>query len=282
MPTSVIPPTDTRWFFRPVINELIDLLERLPADGWERPTVAGAWRVRDVVAHLVDSTLRRLSFHRDRHPPPAPSDPVASDSDLLRFINGLNAEWVAATKRLSPTVLGRLYSVAGLELADFFEERSLTEPPLFPVSWAGEDGNAGWLDIGREFTEQWHHQMQVRDAVGAAPLGNPAWLRAGLVTSVRSLPHAYRATSAEPGTSVVIEITGDAGGIFTLRRDEERWHILSGEDRSIAAARAAMSDDTAWRLLFNALSREQIEARIQQAGDAQFLEPLLRARSVIV
>ena len=280
MPTSVIPPTDTRWFFRPVINELIDLLERLPADGWERSTVAGSWRVRDVVAHLVDSTLRRLSFHRDRHSPPAPSQPVASD--LLRFINGLNAEWVAATKRLSPTVLVRLYSVAGLELADFFEECSLTDPPLFPVSWAGEDGNAGWLDIGREFTEQWHHQMQVRDAVGAAPLGNPAWLRAVLLTAVRGLPHAYRATSAEPGTSLVIEIIGDAGGIFTLRRDEERWHILSGEDRSIAAARATMSDDTAWRLLFNALPREDAKAKVRTEGDVGLLEPLFRARSVIV
>lgn len=43
------------------------------------------------------------------------------------------------------------------------------------MSWAGEDGDAGWLDIGREFTEQWHHQMQIRDAVGAAPLPDPAW-----------------------------------------------------------------------------------------------------------
>ena len=27
--------------------------------------MAGAWRVRDVVAHLLDTALRRLAFHRD-------------------------------------------------------------------------------------------------------------------------------------------------------------------------------------------------------------------------
>ena len=37
-----------------------------------RPTVAGEWRVRDVVAHILDGSLRRLSFHRDGQTPPAP------------------------------------------------------------------------------------------------------------------------------------------------------------------------------------------------------------------
>ena len=282
MPTRAIPPTDTRPFFRPVVNELIDLLEPLPVEAWERPTVAGSWRVRDVVTHLLDSTLRRLSFHRDRHPPPSPARPITSAADFVTFINALNAEWVAATQRISPAMLFRLYAVAGVELADFFERSSMDDPALFTVSWAGEDGDAGWLDVGREFTEQWHHQMQIRDALDAGPLRDPAWLRAVLLVAVRGLPHAFREAAARPDTSMVIEITGDAGGIFTLRRNEQRWHILSGEGDLVADARAVMSDDTAWRLLFNALSRDQADARVRTYGKIELLEPLFRARSVIV
>ena len=42
------------------------------------------------------------------------------------------------------------------------------------------------------------------------------------------------------------------------------------------------SADTAWRLLFNALSPEQIGERVIVTGDASLAVPLLRARSVIV
>ena len=61
-----LPITDTRLAFRPLYREIVDLLRTLTAEDWERPTIARAWRVRDVVAHLLDTMLRRLSFHRDR------------------------------------------------------------------------------------------------------------------------------------------------------------------------------------------------------------------------
>jgi hypothetical protein len=44
-----------------------------------------------------------------------------------------------------------------------------------------------------------------------------------------------------------------------------------------------MSDDTAWRLLFNALPLESAGERfLTRSGDAALFGPLLRARSVIV
>src|SRR5260370_38136564 len=58
VPLSALPRTDTRELFRPVSSELVTLLRALPASEWQRPTVAGSWRVREVVAHLVDVTCR--------------------------------------------------------------------------------------------------------------------------------------------------------------------------------------------------------------------------------
>jgi uncharacterized protein (TIGR03083 family) len=281
MPLAPLPPTDTRPFFRPVSRELVALLRGLTAEAWDKPTIAGAWRVRDVVAHILDGSLRRVSFHRDRHTPPAPASPPGSEREFVAFMNGLNAQWVETARRLSPRLLVDLYEPVAAALADFFESLPDDAPALFPVSWAGEAESAGWFDVGREFTELWHHQAQVRDAVGAPPLAEPAWLSAVLLIALRGLPHAYRDTKAASGQAVTIEITGPAGGVFTLLRDAERWTLLSGLEAS-ESARASMSDDSAWRLLFNALTPEQAGTLVTRTGDAGLLGPLLKARSVIV
>ena len=149
MATRLIPPTDTRSFFRPVANQLVDLLRGLPADAWDRPTSAGSWRVRDVVAHLIDTSIRRVSFQRDRHTPPASPRPGSSEEEFVRFINAQNAEWVTASKRISGTMLTRLYSVVGVELAEFFEQCAFDAPALFPVSWAEKMATpGGWTSAG--------------------------------------------------------------------------------------------------------------------------------------
>ena len=281
MPLVSIPPTDTRRLFRPVASELVALLRTLPAEAWDRPTVAGTWRVRDVVAHLVDVSMRRLSFHRDRHTPPAPAQPPLTERDFVAFINGLNAQWVEAARRISPRMLTDLYEVVGAALADFTESFPDNGPALFAVSWAGEEKSEGWFDLGREFTELWHHQTQVRDAVMAPPLRDPAWLHAVLLIALRGLPHAFRETRVATGQTLTIEITGAAGGVWTLRRDDGGWTLWAGQE-SGESARVTMSDDTAWRLLFNALSAERADSLVARSGDAVLFGPLLRARSVIV
>ena len=69
--------------------------------------------------------------------------------------------------------------------------------------------------------------------------------------------------------------------MWTLRREETGFRLWAGED-SGEAARATMSDDTAWRVLFNALSPGRAEALVVRSGDPALTAPLLRARSVIV
>jgi uncharacterized protein (TIGR03083 family) len=281
MPLLPVPPTDTRPFFRPVARALVDLLRGLPADAWDKPTIAGAWRVRDVVAHILDGTLRRVSFHRDGLTPPAPEPTPRTEREFVAFIDDLNRRWVDAARRMSPRVLTDLYELAGMALADFVETLPDDAPALFPVSWAGEAESAGWFDIGREFTELWHHQAQVREAVGAPALADPQWLHAVLVIALRGLPHAYRDIPATPGQAVTIAITGAAGGVFTLLRDETRFRLWAGEAPG-EAARVTMSDDTAWRLFFNALPPARADELVERRGDPALSAPLLRARSVIV
>lgn len=275
------PIVDTRGYFRPVTAELVRLLRQLEPQHWHKPTLAGSWRVRDVTSHLVDTICRRLSFHRDALTPPPPRQPITSEQDFVAFINGLNKAWVDATERLSPRVLTDLFEKMSGELADFMEALPLDTPALFPVSWAGEQQSAGWFDVGREFTELWHHQQQIRLAVDATPLADPRYLHAVIAIAMRGLPHAYRDVPAAGGASLALLVEGDSGGEWTLQRDRQRWTLWQGRDGT-PTTMVRVSDDNAWRLLFNALREPQATAALEIIGDAALARPLLAARSVIV
>lgn len=281
MALSSLAPTDTRTLFRPVSSKLVALLRTLQAEDWQRPTIAGTWLVRDVVAHLADVTLRRLSFHRDGMPPPPPPRPIRSDRDFVEFINWLNAGWVAAARRLSPRVLTDLFEQASSDLAGWFERLPLDAPALFGVSWAGEQSSEGWFDVGREFTELWHHQEQIRIAVGARSLDDPRYLRAVIEIAVRGLPHAFREARPEPGQTVLLDVSGPAGGQWTLAGEAERWVLHAGQPAS-ATTRIRLSDDAAWKLLFNALDEREAREAVEIDGLPDLASPLLRARSVVV
>jgi uncharacterized protein (TIGR03083 family) len=275
-----LPVVDTRPLFRPLIAEIVSFFRGLSSDDWLRPTVAGSWRVHDVAAHLLDTALRRLSFGRDRWQSPTGPRLTGAEPDFVARINELNAVWIRAADRLSPRVLTDLYAIAGEGLANWFENAKLDEPAGLSVSWAGESRSTAWLDIGREFTEVWHHGAQIRDAVGAGPFPDPSWLRAVLEIALHALPHAYGRLHGDPGLAVIVEIAGPAGGTWTLRYDR-RWEIEEGESRR-AAARATIEDEAAWRLWFNALPPVAAEQAVRIEGDPSLVRPLLSARSVIV
>ena len=147
------------------------------------------------------------------------------------------------------------------------------------MSWAGEADSAGWFDVGREFTELWHHQEQIRLAVGAPSLDDGRYLRATLEIALRGLPYAFREAACAAGQTLLIDISGPSGGTWTLVRDADRWTLYQGMPAS-ATTRVRLSDTNAWKLLFNALS--QPESAVAVEGDRALAGPLLSARSVIV
>ena len=281
MPLTPLPVVDTRSFFRPVSSALVAILRGLQPGDWERPTLAGTWTVRDITAHLVDVTFRRVSFQRDRLVPPPPPFAIQSERDFVRFINGLNHEWVSVTRRFSPQVLTELFDLASTDLARLVESQPLDALSLFGVSWAGEETSEGWFDIGREFTELWHHQMQIRLAVGAAAVDDPRYLKAILDLSLRALPHVYRDVTAAEGATLVVQADGPSGGVWTLRRDAQAWTLWGGRPDH-ADADVRLSAEAAWKLLYNALPEAAATRALIIAGDAALAAPLVRARAIVI
>lgn len=275
-----LAPCDTVPLFRPLAAELVAVLRGLSADDWLRPTVAGHWRVRDVAAHLLDGQLRKISAQRDGHHTP-PSRPIESAADLARFVNDLNAGGVSYGARLSPQVLTGLLEHAGQQFAELVARLDPDAPALYGVSWAGEQSSTNWMDTGREYTEHWHHQMQIRDAVGHPRLLEPRWMEPLLDVSVRALPHAYAGLAAPPGSVVTLTVTGETTGAWSLLRDAGGWRLRRGRPAAPDTMVTITADD-AWRMFYNALSGEALRQRVRVEGNADLAAPLLRARSVVV
>ena len=139
----------------------------------------------------------------------------------------------------------------------------------------------GMFRRGRDFPELWHHQQQIRMAVRAESLRDPRYLHAVLDLGVHALPHAYRAVVTEAGQTVAIDVTGAAGGEWTLVRDADRWSLWRGAPDA-ETTRVRVDQEAAWRLLFNALPEADAAHALRITGRAELAQPLLRARSVIV
>lgn len=275
-----VDPIFVAELFGELHEELLGLLRSLSDEDWYKPTVAASWQVRDIAAHLLDSDIRRLSFQRDRAPMVPPETPIENYRDLVGFLNQLNAEWVKAAKRISPPLLIEFLEVTGAQVTELFKSLDPFGPALFGVAWAGEEGSQNWFDIAREYTEKWHHQQQIRDAVGAPALTSRRWLFPVLDAFLRGLPHTYRETTAEEGARIVLTITGEAGGEWTLSREGGAWKLYSGGSETPACA-IRMDQDTAWRLLTKGLSRDIAAARVEITGDNRLGEPILGMLSVM-
>src|SRR3954468_16031379 len=218
-PTPVVPVFLADLF--PALHaELMTLLRGLQPEDWARPTSCARWSVQDIVAHLLDTALRRLSFGRDRRIA-APGGTIRSYAELVAYLNELNAEWVTAMRRLSPRLLTDLTDWVGPELHRYLDTLDPHGAATFGVAWAGQEESANWFDIGREYTERWLHQQQIREAVGATPLTSKKWLHPTLDIFIRALPFTYREVDSEVGRGMRIEIQGEAGGSWTLARTGE-------------------------------------------------------------
>lgn len=253
---------------------LLEVLASLSEEEWDRPTVCDGWTVHDVVVHLLGGYAGNLSRRRDRF-----TKATLPDGDgLADRINRFNAVWVEAVRRLSPRVLIALIDQLGEELDAYFASIDPSELGG-AVAWAGGGPAPVWLDIAREFTEHWHHQQHIRDAVGRPALDSARLLHPVLATFVFALPATFRDVAAPEGTTVALTIAGPAVGDWTVIK-EGAWKLFQGAPVN-PDARAAMPQEIAWCLFTKGIAPERARAAARVEGNARLVNRLFEAVAII-
>ena len=270
---------DTVHLFPVLDLQLIELLRSLEPGDWNKRTLAKQWNVKDIAAHLLDGNMRTLSFVRDGHSAP-PDREIHSYRDLVDFLNQLNADWVTAYKRVSPQVLIQQLEITGKE---YSRQIALLDPDadaIFSVAWAGEQTSKNWFHVAREYTEKWHHQQQIRDAVGIAGIMTKELFYPMIATFMRGLPHTYRDTMADRGTTVHMKINTEIGGDWFLVKKETGWE-LSTEAGPAADVSLVLEPDTAWKLFTKGVRPENITDQVSISGDEKLARVALELVAVM-
>ena len=256
-------------------GELVGLLRGFDAKQWAKPTACAGWSVKDVAAHLLDGHMRRLSLCRDGH------SIAFEGGDLGAWLNGLNAQWVGATRRLSARVLVELHELYGPQVMEFWRGLDPRGKAFFAVGWAGEAESEVWFDCARDFTEHWHHQQQIREATGSASLMNREYYPVVLSILMRSVPVAY--AGVDEAAVVGIAAIGEAGGEWTLERrgDKSRWEIREGRASAGTDCRIEMAERDVWLLFTKKLTPGEAAGRARVTGDRRWAEPFFGSRAVM-
>ena len=273
-----LAPIFTADLFPEIEQKLVDLLRSLTSDDWDRQTLAPKWKVRHVVAHLLDTQLRKLSLARDKYFADSPQ--ISSPQDLVDFINRLNAEGVALYSRLSPAVLISLMEIASRESYEFHRSLDPYAKAMFSVSWAGESESQNWFDTARELTERWHHQQQIREAVGKPGIMAPRLYHAVLDCFVRVLPFAYRDVQAPPGSLVEVRVSGDSGGSWYLYREENGWKLITRSEGTKLAS-IDIPQEIAWRVFTKGIRPEEASQKVKWEGDRDSALHVLKAVAIV-
>jgi uncharacterized protein (TIGR03083 family) len=298
MKMHTIQPIHTIELFPPLSRELITLLEQLSADDWAKHTACAEWNVKQVALHLLGGTMGRLSKKRAELLIPKDlvneyaflfrvkdqleraGKPIDTFAELVQWINSSNAEWVRATDALDPSVLIRLVQVSDAQLYAHFKQLDPHAQAGISVLWAGETRSLHWFDIAREYTEKWLHQQHIRQAVNAPILDTREFLHPVLDTFLRALPHTYRNVQAPDGTAIVLQITGQAGGDWSLLRQDDAWVLYSGSAAN-PSARVSIPQDWAWRIFTKGASLQDSRAQIRVEGDERLGVEVLRMVSIM-
>jgi uncharacterized protein (TIGR03083 family) len=272
-------PIHTIFLFPALDRKLIELLRSLSPEEWNKPTRAKLWTVKDIATHLLDGNFRTLSMSRDAYFGENTRN-INSHHDLVTYLNQLNADWVKATKRLSPQVLIELLESTG----QFYYAHLKTLEPfaraIFSVGWAGEETSPNWFHIAREYTEKWHHQQQIREAVQQPGITSRDLYHPVLETFMRAMPHTYRNVEASAETQVRITITGEAGGSWGLKRTVSGW-VLTPAQEIVNNTEITITQEVAWKLFTKGLTAEEAAGSVRIEGDTALGEPMLAAVAVM-
>ncbi|MCV7067159.1 maleylpyruvate isomerase family mycothiol-dependent enzyme [Mycolicibacterium farcinogenes] len=267
---------DVRQLFPVERHALLSLLETLQPPDWARPTVCPGWAVQDIVAHILNDYMRRLSGSRDGYAGAS----FADDETLPAYLARVNGEFVRAMRQCSPEMMIDLLAHLGPQLDAVWADIGMDGAAHLNVSWAGSQTSPAWLDVARDYTEFWVHQQQIRDAVSQAGADDPGLLNPVLVTFLHAVPVALRDQPRPSGTAVEVEVTGPAGGRWAVISDGAQWD-LTAESKHDPVATMRMDQDTLWRLASRGITVEQGRARAELSGDRQLAEAAAALLAVV-
>ncbi|MDP1792588.1 MAG: maleylpyruvate isomerase N-terminal domain-containing protein [Acidimicrobiales bacterium] len=257
-------------------TRLLELLNDLGDDDWQRPTSCPGWTVLDLVAHLLGDDVGLISRKRDNYSGVFPDDNISEDG-FIDWLDDFQISWVRAARRASPRLVTELLEWTAPRLVSMFDAQDLTARSAH-VTWAGPDLAPVWLDQLRELSEYWIHRQQILEAVDR-PIDLDAVLLRPILLGLRwAWPYRLSLADADVQGAIQIRIGDPIGEQWTLTGRNGDWQFTDDSADDVIV-HASLTADQAWRMLTSNL-REPFE-QLDISGDPRIVDVLRNTRAII-
>jgi uncharacterized protein (TIGR03083 family) len=253
-------------------TDVVGLLRALDEAEWERPTDLPGWNVRAVAAHLA---------HLESELAGNPQETVqVPEAPHVKSLIGQYTETGPAARADWPTdrIIDELEASVEKRYAELREN-----PPADPSApGPGFAQLAGWswaTLLSNRPLDVWMHDQDIRRAVGRpGGLDAPAAAHVAGVFD-QSLPYVLgKRAGAEPGTSVVLEVTGAQPRTLAATVGDNRRGVALPEPPEDPDARLTM-DFESWILLCGG-RRTPEQVKVVVSGDEALAQRLLAGLAV--
>ncbi|WP_420387544.1 maleylpyruvate isomerase N-terminal domain-containing protein [Roseivirga sp.] len=262
--THKLQTIDILPLFPQLEEKFIELLQSLSEEEWQAQTIARLWKVKDVVAHLLDGNIRILSMLRDGHFSGGPEGDTYAD--LLKYLNQLNADWVQAFRRVSPQMLITLHQVTWSSYYEYYASLDPMGKAAFPVSWAGEEESKNWMHIAREYTEKFLHQQQIRDAVNRQGILNEKFFTPFASVCMLALPFTLHEDESNNDSVLEWRLTNEIDQSWKISKSSGSWQFVEVDSQK-ATSKIIMSGNTFWKLVSKSRRYKDLADDIKIEGE---------------
>ncbi len=275
------PIIETTHLFMPIHDALIQVLKELEPSDWNKSTLAKHWSIKDVVAHILDTTTRGIAILRDGHfGNSGPSD--VEYATLVDYINQMNAQFISTAKRWSPRVLIELLEQSGPIHAQLLADLDPFKKAIFSVAWAGEKESYNWFHVAREYTEKYHHQLQIREAVNkTAAIITPELFNPFIRTFFLGLPYLLRNHTAPAFAIIAVEINGEMGLVQYLQFNNHQWNLFDESPGDKLYAKTIIPANIAWKLFTKGVTPKAILTEVVLEGNEEIAFQVLHLIAVM-
>jgi hypothetical protein len=101
-----------------------------------------------------------------------------------------------------------------------------------------------------------------------------------VATFLMGLPHGFRQVAAPTGTTVHVQIPGDAGGDWYLIKEQHQWALVDNPGSQLSVS-VSIPAELSWKLFTKSFRPNQVIDRVTIVGNRQLGEKVLDMVSVM-
>ena len=204
--------------------------------------------------------------------------------DIIPIFTALNLELLTLLKSLKLNDWDKKIGYSNFTIKDVISQlfdidsKSLSEIAIIEIiekNLSQHLSVENQLDVNHQYAKNWLAQQQIRFELNNQKLLNREFYFPYLNTVMQALPYTYSTVNSFVGSTVKVEIVGEAGGIWTIVKNQNNWGFYNEETKHPTAL-VYIDQQIAWLLFSKEINTMDAVQYYQLHGDTALASQALK------